>query len=88
MFNKLIAYAVILTIEGYPCVYHKDYSADPGCYGLKPWIDNLIWIHENLAFGTTVTQYVDDNVIVFNRTGYPGLLTAINSASGSGAVRS
>jgi alpha-amylase len=76
--NKLIGYAVILTIEGYPAVYHKDYATDEGCYGLKPWIDNLVWIHENLAFGTTITQYVDDNVIVFNRAGYPGLLTAIN----------
>ena len=79
--NKLLAYAFILTNEGYPFVYGKDYfdgEVWPGAYGLKPWIDNLIWIHENLAFGTIVTQYVDNKVIVLNRTGGPGLLTALN----------
>ena len=79
--SKLLAYAFILSIEGYPFVYAKDYYPDstwPGAYGLKPWIDNLIWIHENLASGATATQYVDDSVIVINRTGWPGLLTAIN----------
>jgi alpha-amylase len=41
--NKLLGYAYILTSEGYPSVYYKDYSTDPGCYGLQPKIDNLIW---------------------------------------------
>jgi alpha-amylase len=62
-------------------VYGKDYfpsSVWPGSYGLKPWIDNLIWIHEKLASGSTVTQYLDPKVIVLNRTGGPGLLTALN----------
>ncbi|MBB5470998.1 alpha-amylase [Paraburkholderia sp. CI2] len=79
--NKLLAYAFILTTEGYPFVYGKDYFGEdvwPGAYGLKPWIDNLIWIHENLASGNTVTQHIDGNVIVLNRTGHPGLLTALN----------
>jgi alpha-amylase len=79
--NKLLAYAFILTIGAYPFVYGKGYfdaEVWPGAYRLRPWIDNLIWIHENLAFGTTVTQYVDDKVIVLNRTGGPGLLTALN----------
>jgi alpha-amylase len=79
--SKLLAYAFILSIEGYPFVYAKDYfptSVWPGAYGLKPWIDNLIWIHEMLASGGTVTQHVDNKVIVVNRTGGPGLLTALN----------
>jgi alpha-amylase len=79
--NKLLAYAFILTIEGYPFIYGKDYFGDdvwPGAYGLKPWLDNLIWIHENLAAGGTVTQFVDDAVIVLNRIGDPGLLTALS----------
>jgi len=79
--SKLLAYAYMLTAEGYPFVYGKDYfSGDvwPGAYGLKPWIDNLIWIHETLAAGPTVTRWVDGKVIVQNRTGWPGLLTAIN----------
>ena len=34
--NKLMGYAYILTSEGYPSVFYKDYSTDAGCYGLKP----------------------------------------------------
>ena len=79
--SKLLGYACLLTSEGYPFVYGKDYfpsSVWPGAYGLKPWIDNLIWIHENLAFGGTVTRWVDGSVICQERTGYPNLLTALN----------
>jgi alpha-amylase len=79
--SKLLAYAFILTTEGYPFVYGKDYfpsSVWPGSYGLRPWIDNLIWIHEILAAGPTMTRHVDSKVIVLNRTGGPGLLTALN----------
>ena len=79
--NKLLAYAFLLSIEGYPFVYGKDYfppSVWPGAYGLKPWIDNLVWIHEHLANGPTSGRFLDDKVIVLNRTGAPGLLTALN----------
>jgi alpha-amylase len=79
--SKLLAYAFMLSTEGYPFVYGKDYfqgSVWTGAYGLKPFIDNLIWIHETLASGGTVTQYLDPKVIVLNRTGSPGLLTALN----------
>jgi alpha-amylase len=79
--NKLRAYAFLLSIEGYPFVYAKDYfpsSVWPGAYGLQPWIDNLVWVHEHLANGGTITQHLDDKVIVVNRTGPPGLLTALN----------
>src|SRR5215469_2773246 len=79
--NKLLAYAFLLSIEGYPFVYAKDYFSGavwPGAYGLGQWIDNLVWIHEHLANGGTVTRYVDDKVFVLNRTGSPGLLSALN----------
>jgi len=76
--NKLLAYAFILTTEGYPFIFHKDYSTEPGCYGLKRWIDNLVWIHENLAFGATVTRHADAQTFVYERQGHPGLLTAIS----------
>ena len=80
IWNKILGYALILTAEGYPSVYYKDYSTDPGCYGLKPLIDNLIWIHENLAFGTTLTRWGNDpQVYVFERQGHPGLLVALNN---------
>ena len=58
--------------------YIEDYSTEPGCYGLKRWIDNLVWIHENLAFGTTVTRHADAQTFVYERQGHPGLLTAIS----------
>lgn len=79
--NKGLAYAYLLSMPGYPFVYGKDYfpnSVWPGAYGLKPLIDNLIWIHENLAQGDAVTRYSDPSVFVVNRTGAPGLLTALN----------
>ena len=79
--NKLLAYAFLLSIEGYPFVFGKDYFGPdvwPGAYGLKPWIDNLVWIHEHLAGGPTTTRYVDDKVIVLERLGKPGLLTCLN----------
>lgn len=60
--NKLLAYAFLLTVEGYSFVYAKDYFPEtvwPGAYGLQPWIDNLIWIHEHLANGPTSTCHAD-----------------------------
>ncbi|HVV53196.1 MAG TPA: hypothetical protein VHO06_26295, partial [Polyangia bacterium] len=77
--SKLLAYAFILTTEGYPFVFHKDYAEAPGCYGLKKWIDNLVWIHETLANGPTTTRWNDPRVIVLERLGAPGLLTALNT---------
>ena len=88
IWNKLLGYALILTAEGYPAVYYKDYSTDAGCYGLKPFIDNLIWIHENLAFGPTLTRWGNDpQVYVFERQGYPGLLVALNNDQGNSYTR-
>jgi alpha-amylase len=79
VWNKMLGYAYILTSEGYPCVYYRDYSADQGCYGLKPYIDNLIWIHENLAFGPTIQRWKDYQCFVFERQGYPNLLVGMNN---------
>jgi len=86
---KLLGYAFLATIASKMLlVYGKDYydsSVWPGAYGLKQWIDNLVYINKKYAYGNTVTQYVDDKVIVLNRDGQggevgtsPGLLTAIN----------
>ena len=77
--NKAMAYAYILTNEGYPCVFYRDYSTDSGSYGLKPIIDNLVWIHEKLAFGTTQQRYKDHDVYCYERQTYPNLLTGLNN---------
>jgi len=77
--NKMMGYAYTLTSEGYPAVFYKDYSTDPGCFGLKPKIDNLIWIHEVLAEGSTEQRWKDFNVFAYERMGGPHLLAALNN---------
>lgn len=72
--NKQLSYAFILTSDGYPTVFWKDYYD----YGLKPVIDPLIWIHEHLAAGPTEYRWADQNLIVYERKGKPGLLVGIN----------
>jgi galactose oxidase len=79
--NKMMAYAYILTSEGYPAVFYKDYSTDPNCYGLKPHIDNLIWIHEVLASGETLQRWKDFDVFAYERLSGPHLLVALNNDS-------
>jgi alpha-amylase len=81
--NKAQAYAYILTSEGYPCVFYKDYSTDPGCFGLKPVIDNLIWIHEKLANGPTQERWKDHDVFAYERLGGPHLLVGLNNNGGT-----
>jgi alpha-amylase len=80
--NKLLGYAYILTSEGYPCVYYRDYSTDKDCFGLKPEIDNLIWIHEMLAAGTTQQRWKDFDVFAYERLGGSHLLVGLNNDPG------
>lgn len=77
--KKLQAYAYILTSEGFPCVFYKDYSTDPGCLGLKPFIDNLIWVHEKLADGPTEQRWKDHDVFAYERLAGPHLLVGLNN---------
>jgi alpha-amylase len=78
--DKPLAYAYILTSEGYPCVFYKDWSRDPGCLGdrLQAVIRNLVWIHQNIAEGATQQRWKDRGVYVFERTGGARLLVAMN----------
>lgn len=91
VFNKILGYAYILTSEGYPCIFYKDYSDDPGCYGggtldgtrtLKQAIENLIWIHEKLAAGPTQQRWKDFNAFAYERLGGPHLLVGLNNDPG------
>jgi glycosidase len=81
--NKMLAYAYILTSEGYPCVYYRDYDTGPDGYKLKPHIDNLIWIHEKLANGTTLQRWRDFNVFAYERLAGPHLLVGLNNDPGT-----
>jgi alpha-amylase len=87
IWNKVQAYAVIMTFPGLPCVYYKDWSDDKGCYNLKKYINNLMWIRRILAGGATAWRFSDQQAIVYERLGYgdqPGVLVGINNDSNNG----
>lgn len=79
IWKKMLAYAYILTHEGYPTIFYRDY---------EEWLDkerlnNLIWIHNNLATGNTSNLYTDTDEYIARRNGYngnPGLIVYINNS--------
>ncbi len=85
--DKLLAYAYILTHEGYPCVFWKDYYryglAEPG----EPsGIERLVRVHESHAGGGTNILYTDDTFYAMERSGagkQPGLVFALNNSGGT-----
>lgn len=76
--NKLLAYAYILTHEGYPTLFYRDYEE----WLNKTKMNNLIWIHNNLASGTTSILHVDNDEYIARRNGYngAGLIVYINNS--------
>lgn len=72
--NKHLGYAYILTTEGYPSVFWKDYFQ----YGLKKIIAPLIWIHEKFAHGPTEWRWSDPDFIIYERINQPGLIVGLN----------
>lgn len=80
IWKKMLAYAYILTHEGYPTIFYKDYEV---------WLDknklnNLIWIHNYKATGTTSILYVDSDEYIARRNGYngnPGLVVYLNNSN-------
>jgi alpha-amylase len=80
IWKKNLAYAYILTHEGLPQIFYRDY---------EEWLDkaklnNLIWIHNNKATGNTTVLYADNDEYVARRNGYngnPGLIVYINNSS-------
>ncbi len=80
IWNKLLAYAYILTHEGYPTIFYQDYEA----WLSKAKLNNLIWIHNNKATGNTSILYTDNDEYVARRNGYngnPGLVVYINNSN-------
>ena len=84
--DKLLAYAFILTHEGYPCVFWQDYFN----WGLaqsdtENGIDALVKVHEQYAAGPTQILHVDDNLYIMQRPGtdyQPGLVFVLNNRGG------
>ena len=83
--DKLLAYAFILTHEGYPCVFWQDYfNYKLALPGTPNGIEALVQAHEHYAGGATQILYVDDNLYVMQRTGagsQPGLILVLNNGA-------
>jgi len=81
--DKLLAYAFILTHEGYPCVFWQDYFnwdlAKPDtCNG----IEALVRTHERNAAGPTQVLCAEDDLYIMQRPGagdQPGLIFVLNN---------
>jgi alpha-amylase len=81
--DKLLAYAYILTHEGVPCIFWKDYYN----YGLAlpdsaGGIARLCRIHRDYAGGGTTLLYGDERLYIAQRDGYQnqkGLVVVINT---------
>jgi alpha-amylase len=81
--DKLLAYAVILTHEGYPCVFWEDYfNAGLGRPGTSTGIAALIRAHRDFATGPSELLHADDSLYIMQRRGLAGdegLVVAINN---------
>jgi alpha-amylase len=83
--DKMLAYAYILTHEGYPCVFWQDYfnwglAEQGGSSGIAA----LIKVHEQYAGGITNILYCDDDLYIMQRrgaTGQPGLIFVLNNTA-------
>ncbi len=76
IWDKMLAYAYIMTHEGYPCVFYRDYEE----WLNKERLNNLIWIHRNLAVGNTSILYADTDEYIARRNGTPGLIVYLNDS--------
>ena len=81
--DKILAYAFILTHEGYPCVFWQDYfNWDLAKPESPNGIAALVKIHENHAGGGSRVLYVDNDLYVMQREGMDrqkGLVLVINN---------
>ncbi len=77
--DKTMAYAFILSMEGYPCVFYKDLYV----YGLKDQIFQLIGLRKRFAGGSTSVLHADRHVFVAQRDGTAattdGLVMVLNN---------
>lgn len=83
--DKLLAYAYILTHQGYPCVFWQDYfNYGLGQPGQATGIAALVQAHERYAGGATQILHVDDTLYLMQRTGagpQPGLAFVLNNGA-------
>ncbi|HHM02686.1 MAG TPA: DUF1939 domain-containing protein [Caldithrix abyssi] len=91
--DKMMAYAFILTYQGYPSIWWKDYYN----YGLKDlggqWgngIDQLVWVRGQLAGAAPNIELLktdDGDLLIYGSYGYssasPGYIVVINDNASS-----
>ena len=81
--DKLLAYAFILTHEGYPCVFWQDYyNWDLAKPDSPNGVEALVKTHELYAGGQTKILYTDDDLYIMQRYGtgdQPGLVFVLNN---------
>ena len=81
--NKILAYAWILTHEGYPCVYWYDYyNLGLGMEQTPNGIAALVKAHELFANGKKEILFADDALYIMQREGdgdLPGLVFVLNN---------
>ncbi len=81
--DKMLAYAFILTHQGYPCVFWQDYYTwGLGLPGDVSGIAALVRAHEDHAGGDMQVLHVDDNLYIMQRLGWGrqnGLVFVLNN---------
>ena len=81
--DKMLAYAVVLTSEGYPSVFWQDYfNFGLAGRGTPNGIAALVAAHEAYAGGTTSVLYADQDLYVMQRNGsgsHSGLVLVLNN---------
>jgi alpha-amylase len=82
--DKMLAYAVILTHPGYPCVFWQDYFTwGLGLPGEVSGIATLVSLHESHAGGEMDVLWLDDDLYIMQRRGtggQPGLVFVLNNS--------
>ena len=81
--DKMLAYAFILTHEGYPCVFWQDYYTwNLALEGSPSGIAALVGAHEDYAGGATDVLHLDDDLYIMQRPGagtQSGLIFVLNN---------
>jgi len=81
--DKLLAYSYIMTHEGFPCVFWKDYfNFNLALNGTPNGIAALVSAHEKYAGGNSSVLHLSDNLYIMQRGGYdnqPGLIYVLNN---------
>jgi len=81
--DKLLAYSYILTHEGYPCVFWKDYyNQGLALEGTPHGIAALVQAQQKYAGGGTQVLWLDDDLYIMQRNGHadkPGLIYVLNN---------